>query len=394
MNMIIPEALYFSIVCCVNAYLSLFFRKIGYTATQIGMLFGYFNFSAIIVPFLLTPVISRKNKYSLWLIILGAVLLVSSVFLFSVKGFILIAVVMIVFGGVYQCIIPVSDSLITSTLQGRQEMYGMIRCAGTAGFIIMSLIMQKFIDMESISLLSMALWLIIPCFLFFSSMVIRDVAVSIADKKSDKNKALKDLNEENSEKESSTKTALKNFGAEYYLVLTVILLQFLGMIPPNMYVSLYAQEELKVDASGILWAVSAIGELPFMFLSVFFIKKFKAKPLIFVGTLAVIVRLYLYILIPNIYGAIAAQALNSLCYGLFFPSCVNYCTLKANNDKKALMISMTLLSGVYGLAKVIGSPIGGFMIDNFGYRALFTAFSIFPIIGLCLFIPIRKISLK
>ena len=388
--MILSEGIYFCIVSIVNAYLSLFLYSFGYSATEIGFLFGLFNISAILVPFFLLPLISKRNRYSLWLVMLGLVMLLSSWMLFSLKGFVFTAAMMIVFGGAYQCVIPVSDSLINTVLGEKQEQYGIIRSAGTLGFVVMSLVLQKAVDMESITRREMKIWLCSACFLFVLSLLVRELFIRLKMNTCKEMPVFCENKKEDGKKSESLMEVLKGFGREFYIMLAVILLEFLGMVPPNMYVSLYAQEELGVNASGLLWAAGALAEFPFMFLSVFFIRKFRAKPLIFICTAFVIVRLLFYVLVPNLAGCILGQLLNSLTYGLFFPCCVSFCTEKSRGNSRALMVSMTLLSAVYGLAKVIGSPIGGLIIDGSGYRTLFVAFTVFPVLALLLYFPSRR----
>ena len=81
--------------------------------------------------------------------------------------------------------------------------------------------------------------------------------------------------------------------------------------------------------------------------------------------------------------------LNTVTYGLYHPAAVVFVAQYAPKGK--LMISMSLYSiFALGLASVLGNSLGGWMIDSFGYPAVFTTFAIFPLLGVLVYFFVRK----
>lgn len=386
MNMIVPEFVLFSVYAVVNAYLPLFLRTIGYGATQIGFLYAVFNGTAVIAPLFIAPALARRGWFASALLVLGAVLALVPVPLIYARHFALTALCMGVYAVAYRMVIPVSDALITQTLDTRRERYGAIRVWGSIGFVAAALFMQRKVHAESATRLTMMLWLSLPALAFTLSMLVRN---ALCDRRPHTATPAEpaqpaSVPTEAAGNTASTLSVLRSFGAGFYLVMFVIFMEYFGMIPANQYISMYAEEELHVRGAGVLWALSAAIEIPFMFASGLFVRRFGSRRLIIVSTLSVTVRNLLYAFVPGFAGCIAGQLLHSLSYGLFFPSCVAFCSesaSRANPDgcSRAALLAMSIQNAVYCLASVIGAPVGGIIIDSMGYRALFLFFAAFPL---------------
>ena len=85
MIMALPDFIFFLITAVVNVYLPLFLQMMGYTATQIGLLLGFFNAVGIVVPLLVTPLVSKSKHLALLLALLGIAMAVSAFPLFHGK---------------------------------------------------------------------------------------------------------------------------------------------------------------------------------------------------------------------------------------------------------------------------------------------------------------------
>jgi len=82
------------------------------------------------------------------------------------------------------------------------------------------------------------------------------------------------------------------------------------------------------------------------------------------------------------------QLLHSISFGLFHPLSVLLCVFHSHGNT---VTAMTLFTAASGIAYVIGSMIGGYIIEYAGYPALFLLFSIFPAIGACFyFLTMRR----
>jgi MFS transporter, PPP family, 3-phenylpropionic acid transporter len=380
MLMAVPDFLLFTVVSVVTVYLPLFLQAVGYTTTQIGFLLAFFNVAGIIIPLFVTPLMSRTKRLGAVLLIIAAGMAVIPVPLFHYRGFALTALFLAVYAAFYRSAIPVCDSMINDILGTHREKYGYVRVFGSIGFVVMSLILQHFIVLAECTVSEMTAWMSLPAVLF---------AVAVLPFTGTAKNTHNAVSGQDDENAGSFRETVVSFGAGYYLVLFVIFMQNMGMIPANQFLSLYVKDALHSDASGFVWAFNALCEIPFMFLSGRFIRRYGALPLLLICTGAVTVRMSLYAFIPNLAGVMLGQAMHSLTFGLFYPSCIMYCA-QAAHSRRALVVSMTLFTMTGSLASVLGSSLGGWLIDTAGYRGMFCVFALMPAAGLILYGIIRR----
>lgn len=385
MIMAVPDFLLFTVVSVVTVYLPLFLKVLGYSATGIGALLSVFNTAGILIPLLLTPVVSRSRRLGVVLLVIAAGLVFLPVPLFRFGGFISVALFMALYAAFYRGAIPVCDTMISTALGERRDRYGYVRVFGSIGYVVMSLVLQRFIVLGSCTVRVMTLWMCIPAAVFALSVVPFACAAPARAEAGtgSRGHAGQDVHA------GTFKETISSFGAGYFLMLFVMFMQYTGMVPANQFISLYLNDELHSNASGVMGALNAIFEIPFMFLSGRFIRRFGAKPLIFICTAAVTVRMACYAFVPGITGVVLGQALHSLTFGLFYPSCIMYCA-QAARSPRASVVSMTLFSMTSSLANVIGSLAGGWLIDTAGYRTMFCIFGVMPLAGLAVYAVLRK----
>ncbi len=386
MSMIIPDFLLFTFYAVQNAYLPLFLRNLGYTASEIGFLYSVFNIAGLALPLLLTSYVAKKKAYTFSLFMMGLIVTLVPIPMFKITGFVWTAIAMALYASGYKMVIPVTDSVITQELGDNKERYGFIRVWGSIGFVVMALIMQKFCDVDTVSNNGMILWMSVPAALFTFSIALRSLIVHSSTK-------TKVMETSSSENEKSTFDILRGFGLPFFLMMMVVFFEFFGMIPANNFLSLYVTEQLGINSAGFLWALSSACEIPFMFLSVILIKRFGEERLILFCTLMVTVRNLVYAFVPNMYGACIGQALHSLTYGAFFPAGVMYCSKIAGGKIKGTLLATTMYNSFYGLASVIGAAIGGVVVDTMGYFALFIGFGFCPVVAVLLYFIAKKVGL-
>lgn len=399
MKMSIPVFLLFSIYGVVNTYLPLFLRTMGYSASNVGFLLAVFEVSGLLIPFILSPIISKKGIYGIFLFISGIAMTIIPYPLIKTSGFLLTALFLALYAAGFKGIVPVSDSLINTLLADKRADYGRVRVMGSIGFVGMSLILQFFAHLETASADTIVFWMILPSLLFaFSIILIPGLITRIkTDEETSSNKQVsKTVIRQERKKTIGIKKIsdlIKEFPAVYWVGLLLIFSGFLGMTPANRFFSMYVYEYLGMEASGFLWALAAAAEIPFMIFSSKFLRRFGCMKLLVAGTFAIFLRVMTYILIPNFAGAVIGQLFNSITYGLYHPAAVSFAAQHAPKNK--LVVSMTLYSVVsVGLASILGNTIGGLIIDAFGYLFLFLFFGSIPLMTLILYWIFLKPMLK
>jgi PPP family 3-phenylpropionic acid transporter len=118
-------------------------------------------------------------------------------------------------------------------------------------------------------------------------------------------------------------------------------------------------------------AVSAGSEMPFMFLSVFVLRRVRPRLLLLGAMVFFVVRLVFVRLAATPGALVAVQAIQGISVGFLLPAVIHYIDRISPPEYRSLF--QTLAPAIYfGLASVVGSSAGGLIIERFGLDALYT----------------------
>jgi PPP family 3-phenylpropionic acid transporter len=385
MVLALPIFFLFAIYGVVAVYLPVVLTGMGYTATQVGFLLGIFEGAGVILPLIVSPLIEKKGQYGLFLILMGLVMALVPFPMVKIMGFGATAAFLSLYSFGYKGAVPLSDSLIQKFLTGGENDYGKVRVAGSIGYVVMTLLLQRFVPAGTAR--QYMVWMVASAGLFALSLFfVPGILASQGKNISAEENSPSPIS---SDKKEGIWQTLAQFPPIFWMGLWLLFLGFFGLTPVTKMLALYTTEFLHSNGVGALSAISAASEIPFMFFSGRFLRRYGSLNLLVFCTALVGVRMLLYIVFPNMTGAVLGQLLNSVTYGLYHPAAVVFVAQYAPKGK--LMISMSLYSiFALGLASVLGNSLGGWMIDSFGYPVLFTAFAVFPLVGVLVYLFVRK----
>ena len=172
MIMGIPLFLLFCVYGVVNTYLPILLFLLGYSPTLIGILQGIFDAAGLIFPIFISSRVDAKGNYGITMILCGAIMAVMPPLLIYVRNFWISAFALAVFAIGFKGAVPVSDALISRMLGTSNTNYGKIRVTGSIGFVFITLFLQITQLINTTSAASIALWLILPAFLFSLSVIV------------------------------------------------------------------------------------------------------------------------------------------------------------------------------------------------------------------------------
>lgn len=372
MALILPYFFAFTIYGVASPYLSVLIRGLGYAPTVVGLLLGIFEVAGIGGPFLLGHLSDRLGRSRPSLGIAFGLILLSLFPLLYFRSIFVTLISLIVMAVGLRSIIPLMDATATLTLSGSAQ-YGKVRSVGSASFVIMSLLLQVVPFMVPNTPVHIGFWIGLMTLFSLATLTVFPNTTRSRPRVSPA---------------VGERPLVYRWSPVFIMGLVMIGLGRVAMAPISSFFSLYVVEELHWNAVGLMWAISATSEIPFMFLSGPLIRRFGAPKLLAFSMVAISVRLSLYALFPTPAGAVVGQTLHSLCYGLFHPSAVAFVATHVPPERRAVGMSMYLSLGV-GLPTFLGSAVGGFVVDMGGYRLLFGSFITFAIAGLVLYAVIR-----
>lgn len=400
----LPLFLLFAVYSVFNTYLSILLSGLGFSPAMIGVLQGIFEVSGFIFPVFVSSRVDKSGRYGQAMVAFAFLMALVLPPLVIFRNFAVTALSLAVFAIGFKGAVPVSDALVSRMLGDNRNDYGRIRVLGSIGFVCMALVLQFTPLVRSDEPVSIAFWIGASAIAFALSVILvpgllkvwpahAEEAAPPGEGKADEPQNLA------VEPEAPVpvgppgfdryRKAMRSFGVSYWIGIALIFLGFLGMVPSQRFLSLYVREYLHLESYAGLWALSAAAEVPFMFLSGWFVKKFGTAKILLFSVVAITVRNLTYAMIPTFGGAVAGQLLHSVCFGLFHPAAILFVAERA--PKRYMVVAMTIYTSVaVGISSALGNVLGGFVIQGFGYRTLFFLFSLFPALAVLAFPFLRK----
>ena len=386
----LPYFLLFAIYAIVNSYLPLTLRALSFSASDIGILLGVMEVVGSLVPFFITPHLDKTGRYDRVMILLGIDITLLLLPVYRFHSFFITAICLALFSVGYKGFVPVLDGFTAKALGVNRSQYGKIRALGSVGFVCLNLFLQftPFISGKhplSVILTISCTALLLVVTLPFTPDLHRSVQTASLEHTSrgeniaDESNTSEVLDISRAAEYVEEEVKAVSFPRPFWESLLLIFLGFLGLVPSQRFFSLYVEEYVKIEASAGLWALSAMAEIPIMIISGRLMQQFRKKQLIVACLVSMMIRNLCYLVLPGLSGAVMGQLLQSISFGLFYPLGV---LLSAAHSRGRTATAMTFFTAANGIANVIGSMTGGYIIDYAGYPILFLVFSIFPLIGI------------
>ena len=359
----------------VTPYLPVLMRNLGYNAVVVGTLLAIAEGAGIFGPFLFGSLADRSGKYKGYIVLAYFLTAVAALPLASFVHPVLSAVFVAVLAIGFRSALPLIDAITTINL-GEKDNYGRIRVSGSIAFVCFVFFLQWVPVLRPNSPLHIAFWIGVTSVL---AMVVTGFLPSRYTTR--KLSPEGSINRKTMQKESI-------WTPVFILGLISIALSRLAMTPIYSFFPLFLVEYMHWDAIGLMLALSAIAEIPFIYFSHHLIKRFGAMPILAFTSLMVALRLALYAIFPFKAGIIIAQLLHSFCFGLFHPAAVAFISDCVPPEQRSYGMTLYLSIGC-GIPMVIGNFIGGFVVEYSGYRFLFGCFTVFAILGAMIYFVSR-----
>ncbi len=179
--------------------------------------------------------------------------------------------------------------------------------------------------------------------------------------------------------------SIKELSKNHSLIVFLGILVLYGMAcsPVNAYINLYFLE-LQADnlTIGIAFAIQSFSEILFFIIGTTLLRKFGAKRIIMLSMAVMVIRLFIYGIIPDIFIALLTGVLQGVTLSFFLVGVVDYINKQLPDGREATALS--LIWGLYfGMGHTFGNLITGILKDHAGMVGVMKYFNIFV---LCLFL--------
>jgi len=352
----------FAIIAMANAYLPLFLRTKGFTNANVGFLMGLIGMAGVAGPLVIGYLADRLNRRRSLLVVCLAGFVLLVVIMNNSAGLAVMSALAIGLGMVCRTPIPLTDSLTIANLPDASRQYGQVRVWGSLGYIIALLGIRVLGLVDEQSSASLAVAMIVPAVITMLTSVSLPFETASADAE-------------------SASDSHGGFDVVFWIFLLGAGLHQLGVTSHYSFFSLYLHDVLDMDQAGWVWAVGPIFELPVVFFAGRILKKTGLTAALMAAMAAASLRQVSYALMPITAVVVSSQALHALSFGLYHVASIEFIRRKAPPARGGLAMALYMSLAV-GLPSLLGSAVGGTIIERFGYSAMYLSYAVPPLLGI------------
>jgi PPP family 3-phenylpropionic acid transporter len=404
-----------AIYAAITPYIALMVRNLGYSTVLVGVLLGIFEGAGIAGPFVFGHLADKTGRYRP-LLVLTCVLPALAAFPAAILIHPLASAPLLAamaFG--FKSNQSVLDAATTIQI-GPEGNYGKIRVWGSIAFVLVTLFLQWTPWFRPVNAVNTAFWITLIAAAAIVSMLSVPLAtrggtgaakVAHGEAGATAGAAGGEAGAAGAERGArgedsalvqpggaagiAAGTPLKTKIVSVYCLVGFMLIFFsrFSMTAFYTYFPLYLSESVQWNAVGLMFALATATEIPCILFSGRIIRRFGSFPLLALAAAAVCVRLLLWAAFPFKPVIIAAQLLHSLCFGVYFPSAIDFISRVFPPEKRGFGMSIFLALGS-GLPMLIGNMSGGLIVEAAGYRSLFAAYAAVSGAAVLLYAVLRR----
>jgi len=327
---------YFSIIGVYIIFLPKVLAMSGYSASDIGIIFAAGPLVRFLVPFAFIK--GLKLTIGIFRVALFIMFLSSVSFYFSLDSFYKLLFSNIGLGVGLSLVLPYVE-LISLKYLGK-ERYGKIRLWGSVGFILVALVLVRFLQEGQTALLFL---LVVTLVTALSAGIIAKNAEAILDK---------------TEQVTNDINLLKDW--KLWLGLTLMQVGFGSFY--NFFTIYETDYGISLDMTIYLWSFGVVVEI-FM---LFFQGKFLQNNLLFILQLTTAITAFRWILLflfpENITILFFSQSIHALSFALFHSAAISYLF----HLYKHKSLAQQFFSGItYGFGSFLGALVAGYVYELF-----------------------------
>ena len=351
---------YFMLFFGVAAYypiLGKYYKELGFSGTQIGILFSAATFITMLVQPLWGAICKKLGNCKSSFIVIHIAIIFIALFLPFIKNYWLLLIVMSIHF-IFQCgLFPLLDTMIYKDIYD----FGKIRLWGSIGFASMVLFSGRLAEILGISNMFFIYSFLMIISLYVGTKIQETASIKIsADKKS----------------------SGKLFTKDYITFLTIGFFTMGAFTTGGQYFSiLFSDIGGSMTTFGITYFFIAISEVPFLKVSQKIVKKYGAEKLIFVSGLLVLGRFGLNGLAKDYRIILYTSIFMGSFIGLSLPAAAVFLKEKVSSENRAMAVTIYSAIGS-GLGPMIFQFSGGIIYEHTNISILYLVLCVLILIGI------------
>lgn len=365
---ILLQGLYWMLFCVSCGFISFYLQGNGFSNSLIGVITAVFCIGVVILQPIVGNICDRVDSLT-WkklIIILSFPYIIICILMLIINEKMIIVVL---FGMMYIIIyifLPlINTALFSYEMEGIEINFGVARGTGSAMYAIMALIIGNIAVKVGTKIIPIAGLIIMALFL----VIVFSMPISEKIK---------------SDRDESKQTNIARFIRKYpYFSIMLVAVMFI-YFSHNIIGTYLLQiiQSLGGDSGnlGIAMFIQALAEIPVLFTFSYIMKKVKIGNLMILAGIGYIVRGILYFISGSIMMIYIIQLSQIFSFAIVTAASVYFTGMVVDVEDQTT--GLAFMSGMTAAGTVLGSLLGGEILDNIGMRSMLAVNILITIIGL------------
>jgi len=369
--------------CICFSYASMFLLSRGYTNSQIGLIIAVAGIISSILQPLVAGLADRSIKITLRMLILllsVIMILFAALLYFPGLHFLWNAVFYIVLLATLQMLTPLVNAVgMEWNNKGIFVDFGLARGIGSVSYAGISFCAGFLVEKYSTTLIPLLI-IISYIILFLCSYFFKLPDNNYSDRNTEAAGSAAADNDDIITSETQNEASFFITYKKFFLLIVGFSLVFVSHnILNNFLFQIMSYHQGGSREMGIAAGIAAVLELPVMMSFTFMIRKASSGNLLKISCMFFTLKAFVTLLAPGIGWVYFAQIIQMGGYALSVPASVYYTnSLIRPKDRAKGQAYMTVTNTI---GSVLGSPIGGIILDAYGVRALLFAATLVAFVG-------------
>ena len=366
--------LYFAAFASLLPYFVLFYQSLEFNGAQIGLLTGVPPLITLVGGPFLTGIADSTQRHRLIMGLGIAVTIGVMLIMPSMKGFVIVFMLIMIFNFSISPVSPLTDSATMSMLGEERAQYGRIRLGGTIGWGLFAPIAGILVENYGLRI----------AFLMFSMIMFINFFVS--------RKFSFGKKEEQAAGNGGIRTLLADRRWIFFL-----LFSFLGGVGAFSMASYLFPYMAELGANegqmGLALTIATLTEIPIFFFGDRLVRRFGSYDLFMIALILVGIRSLLYAVVDTTFQVFILQVFSGMMFPALWLAGVTYADKNAPAGLKST--TQGLFGAVmFGFGSAVSGFVGGLLLESLGGRGMFFVLGIVILVGLAVIEGIKRLLPK
>lgn len=381
------QATYWMVYAVVGSFASVFLLARGYSNSEIGVILAVANVVAVVLQPIIADYADRSRKISLvgliQLMAIVMLLFMVGIFVFQRKS-IALSVIFLMLLAWHTSLQPLINSLNFKLEEsGAKINFGICRSMGSLAYSILCAVMGTLVETYSVGIMPLSGGIVIAM-LLVSLFVTKKYYDRVKASNEDAGRVVPAVRVEEQVEEINLLDFLKRNKVFLLLNIGVLGIFFSNQVLNNYMIQIVSNVGGNSEDMGRILSIMAFLEIPLMVCAGSLRKKFSCELMLKIASVGFTLKIAIHYIATTVGMIYFAQLFQLISFGLFLPVMVMF--IDEVMSKGEAVKGQAFFTMMTTVSSIIGSLIGGVILDLSGAKMLTLIATVFTAVGTAILI--------